>query len=406
MMMFGNLSLLKERDAPKISSNSYFYFKRNIKAFNEKLDTFLNTIMQSANEILVQYFYPNVEIKFSYKPLEYDSSADLRKYRKLIYPRINIHIDLLNENMSIEENRKVTQPHTFLNEAKLTAIALSIRLAILRTRVVTNDILKVLILDDLLISLDMSNRDIVVNMLLEDAYLKDYQIIMLTHDRTFYERSKQIFDYKAKGKWKYFEMYVEPHETKDIEIPYVKEFGQEYDNKERAEEHYKNRDYPAAANYLRKEVEKLYYKNLDLGKLESMMELSRKVDNYEKIEACFPILMKTLKAFKHCKNIPDKDVRAKKCIIFADKVEKAFDTVHQIIESDDFFDIGLMKDHILNPQSHDDVTKPLYKKELEDALIGVELLQQAVDNNILNRINKKRESLKNKQKISRYRGRK
>ena len=417
-----------EESAPIKNSKQYRKFKANIDSFNDKFSSFIDSIGASTNDILHDVFKLDyMDINISYKPLIYRDNSAYRANRYLKHPKINISMKL-NNNVPVERNKNIDQPHTYLNEAKLTAIALSIRFAILRTRAGGSHILKILVLDDLLISLDMSNRDIVVNMLLEDEYLKDYQIIMLTHDRAFYERSRQIFDYKAKGMWKYFEMYLDSMQKAsqltfsattnkqlpsiksankyfgDIEIPYIREFGQEYGNKERAEEHFRNRDYPACANYLRKEVEKLYYKNLDLGKIESIMELSRKVDNYEKIETCFPILMKTLKAFKNCKNIPDKEVRAKKCIIFADKVEKAFDVVYEIIKSDEFFDIGLMKDHILNPQSHDDFTKPLYKKELEDALRGVELLQQAVEANILNRMAKKREELKkNVKQRQRYR---
>ena len=395
-----------EDEAPDKSSKGYETFLILLEQFNNKLETFLKNIIEDANTILTDRFVSNLKITYTYSPMKYNDKSRYKKDRNIQIPKVILKIKFNSIAISTEHDKIINKPHTFLNEAKLTAIALSIRLSILRTRVTSSDILKILVLDDLLISLDMSNRDIVVNMLLEDEYLKDYQIIMLTHDRAFYERSKQIFDYKAKGKWKYFEMYVEPHETKDIEIPYIKEFGHEYGNKERAEEHFRKRDYPAAANYLRKEVEKLYYKNLDLGKLESIMELSRKVDNYEKIETCFPILMKTLKAFKKCKSIPDKEVRAKKCIIFADKVEKAFNEVYEIIKSDEFFDVGLMKDHILNPQSHDDFTKPLYKKELEDALKGVELLQQAVEKNILNRMVKKREAIKRNRKISNAKRRK
>lgn len=415
-----------ENNPPRKNSWSYKHFIGRVEKFNNELKSFIGSIKQDINDLLAKYFNTNYIVLVNYRDVYYHDTPRLRSNRKLILPKIHITIKLTADGLS-DRNSKVSQPHTFLNEAKLTAIALSMRLAILRKRVSKKDILKVLVLDDLLISLDMSNRDIVVNMLLEDEYLKDYQIIMLTHDKAFYERSKQIFDYKAKGEWKYFEMYLDIKQkasqltfleaastqlpsTKsalkyfgDIEIPYVKEFDQEYGNKKRAEEHFQNRDYPASANYLRKEVEKLYYKNLDLGKLESMMKLSRKVDNYEKIETCFPILMKTLKAFKKCKDIPNKEVRAKKCIIFADKVEKAFDSVYEIIKSDDFFDIGLMKDHILNPQSHDDFTKPLYKKELEDAFKGVEILQQAVEQNILKRMAKKRESAKQGKQVKRHR---
>ncbi len=391
---------LTEKYPPRKSSRAYDRFVGKLNRFNDRFKSSIESIRQDTNELLENYFGANYKVIIRYRDTYYHDVPALRKDRKIILPKILITIELTNEGLS-ERNSKVTQPHTFLNEAKLTAIALSIRLSILRQRITGDDILKILVLDDLLISLDMSNRDIVVNMLLADEYLKDYQIIMLTHDKAFYERSKQIFDYKAKGKWKYFEMYIEPHETKDIEIPYIKEFDQEYGNKERAEEHFKNRDYPAAANYLRKEVEKLYYENLDLGKLESIAEISRKVDNFNELKKCFPPLIKVLKSFEKCKDIP-KHLREKKCIEFTKKVKLALDKVYAIVDRDDFFNIGLIKDHILNPQSHDDFSRPLYKKELEDAFKSVEMLQQAVEQNILNRIADKRKMLQKKRKNRTY----
>lgn len=45
--------------------------------------------------------------------------------------------------------------------------------------------LKLLVLDDLLVSLDMSNRMKVVEILLTDAALANYQKIILTHDLGF-----------------------------------------------------------------------------------------------------------------------------------------------------------------------------------------------------------------------------
>ena len=57
------------------------------------------------------------------------------------------------------------KPQTYFNEAKLTAIALSIRFALLDTTMASNG--RFLALDDMLISLDMSNRMKVVNYLLD-----------------------------------------------------------------------------------------------------------------------------------------------------------------------------------------------------------------------------------------------
>lgn len=78
----------------------------------------------------------------------------------------------------------VAKPQSFLNEAKLTQLALSVRFAASLVNLHDSD-LKLLVLDDLLVSLDMSNRMQVVNILLSETF-SDYQKIVLTHDLGFF----------------------------------------------------------------------------------------------------------------------------------------------------------------------------------------------------------------------------
>ncbi len=280
----------------------------------------------------------------------------------------------------------------FLNEAKISSINFAFYLSIILSYATLREF-KILVLDDLLISLDMSNRDMVLELIINE--FSDYQIIFLTHDRALFEMAKQKLNYLQRGEWKYFEMYIDRNEN--IEFPYIKEYGQTYEYIEIAKEYFKNKDYPVTANYLRKEVEKLYYTKLDLGKLESIVELARKIDNFEVLKENLPPLIKALKAFEKCKDIPESK-RAKKCIEFANKVKKALDILKNEIEKDSFFNIGLIKDHILNPQSHYDFSKPIYKKELEDAFIAIEELQKAVDRNVLLRIKNKKAHMSKKRR--------
>ena len=72
----------------------------------------------------------------------------------------------------------------FLNEAKLTQFALSVRFAASLVNLHESD-LKLLVLDDLLVSLDMSNRMKVVEILLSSTF-DNYQKIILTHDLGFF----------------------------------------------------------------------------------------------------------------------------------------------------------------------------------------------------------------------------
>jgi energy-coupling factor transporter ATP-binding protein EcfA2 len=86
-------------------------------------------------------------------------------------------------------DKKISRPQTFLNEAKLTQLALSVRFAASEVNLHESD-LKLLVLDDLLVSLDMSNRMRVVEILLSDAF-KDYQKFILTHDLGFFHEFRR-----------------------------------------------------------------------------------------------------------------------------------------------------------------------------------------------------------------------
>ena len=84
----------------------------------------------------------------------------------------------------------VNRPQAFLNEAKLTQLALSVRFAASLVNLHDSD-LKLLVLDDLLVSLDMSNRMKVVEILLTDLSLANYQKFILTHDLGFFREFRR-----------------------------------------------------------------------------------------------------------------------------------------------------------------------------------------------------------------------
>lgn len=192
--------------------------------------------------------------------LKYDNIIELVKengeikerkssYKKLNVPFIGLEI---SEKMPDGNLRKIVKPHTYFNEAKLTAIALSVRFALLNIEKPADG--RFLALDDMLISLDMSNRAKVVDFLLKIS--DKYKIYLFTHDRAFFEHFKEriYFANKSKGVakedgWLFKELYKDDTPTNN-----PKDFNSESDIA-RARKHYKEFDYPAAANYLRKAVE-------------------------------------------------------------------------------------------------------------------------------------------------------
>lgn len=192
--------------------------------------------------------------------LKYDNIIELVKengeikerkssYKKLNEPFIGLEI---SEKLPDGNLRKIVKPHTYFNEAKLTAIALSVRFALLNLDKPADG--RFLALDDMLISLDMSNRAKVVDFLLKIS--DKYKIYLFTHDRAFFEHFKEriYFANKSKGVakedgWLFKELYKDDTPTNN-----PKDFNSESDIA-RARKHYQEFDYPAAANYLRKAVE-------------------------------------------------------------------------------------------------------------------------------------------------------
>jgi energy-coupling factor transporter ATP-binding protein EcfA2 len=101
----------------------------------------------------------------------------------------------------------VSVPQTFLNEARLSALALAIYFA---GRQVCADTLqadtpRLIVLDDVLIGLDQSNRMPVLRML--DKHFADWQIVLLTHDRVWYEMAR--FHLADRVDWNAVEMFEE-----------------------------------------------------------------------------------------------------------------------------------------------------------------------------------------------------
>lgn len=94
-------------------------------------------------------------------------------------------------------------PPNFLNEARLSALAIATYLAGRLACVPENDkALKLLVLDDLLISLDYSHRRPVLDVIGE--LFRGWQIILLTHDRFWFELAREQLSAEP---WKAIEIY-------------------------------------------------------------------------------------------------------------------------------------------------------------------------------------------------------
>src|SRR5690606_17096757 len=109
----------------------------------------------------------------------------------------------------------VDRPQFFLNEARLSALALAIYLAGRKVCAATlqPDTPLLIVLDDVLIGLDQSNRLPVVDVL-SDVTFKDWQVILLTHDRVWFEMARAYQRrHKADKFWTYAKIHADDDPT-------------------------------------------------------------------------------------------------------------------------------------------------------------------------------------------------
>ena len=252
-----------ERAVSKKTDRSYtIQTKRNdvnrvLKAFNDGFEEMFRTgspecIKDSANEIL-SYFKYNLEIDLAFKKPRPNSS-----FTGLIEKAVELNLKY--------RGKAVENPQLLLNEARLTAIALSIYFASILKQPQLRDF-KILFLDDIFIGLDMSNRFPVLE-IIKDKF-EDYQIIVTTYDRHWFNHVKNELQLVQKDKWVFYEFYTHKVNTGvlDIDCPVVRE-SENYLAKSlkyiRSKDHI---DYPAAANFLRKEAERIILNYLPVKEL-------------------------------------------------------------------------------------------------------------------------------------------
>ena len=290
--------------------------EEKVQNYNRGLASKLQELKAKASEILDKFGY-NVVLDFDFQGITYNGAKNTRDNEQIL--------------LTVEFfNRDIPSHHHFLNEAKLSAISLSIYFAALLLQPVSD--LRILALDDVLIGLDMSNRLPVLDILNE--YFSSYQIFLMTYDRVLYEIIKQRTEDRD---WKYAEFYFS--QTDEYEIPIYVE------NKaylEKAREYLDANDYKACAIYLRTAFETM------------------------------------LKEYCGDERLPvryRRDPNKLSSQDFWDSIKKENNgTLEQALIKD----IELYRNIILNPLSHATIAN-IHKKEIEGAIEAVEKLKNKLN---------------------------
>ncbi len=162
-------------------SYAYDRFIADTNTFAGILPGIVNNISAEAQRFYDQHFSADDPAKVTLKLGVVTVPSYDFPNRKLTIPTVEFGIQL--------DGRTVIRPQSFLNEAKLTQLALAVRFAASLVNLHDSD-LKLLVLDDLLVSLDMSNRMKVVEILLSETFT-NYQKIILTHDLGFFREFRR-----------------------------------------------------------------------------------------------------------------------------------------------------------------------------------------------------------------------
>jgi len=235
-------------------------------------------------------------------------------------------------------NKAIPEHHLFLNEAKLSAIALSIYFASLLQG--PSSRLKILALDDVLIGLDMSNRLPILDIL--ESEFSDYQIFLLTYDKQWYEIVKEIT--QSQQKWEYAHLYCQNIDEQEIVVYSSDNSDNPYLDK--AKDYFQANDYKACAIYLR--------------------------TAFESMVKDFCLKNKLLVTYHDQKN-PQIQYFWNAITKGKDRHKKPWLTDQELIR-----DIDLSRRFLLNPLSHSE-TINVHKSEIERAIKAIELLENELN---------------------------
>lgn len=292
-----------------------------LPTFEVHLRGTLDEVFTILNRYLSQYFNElNIELRYFLSPLTFNYG-----YKREWNTTKVFKLQVIRDGILVEGGY-----NDFLNEARLSALAICLYLASLRTNPTTVD-LKVIFLDDVFIGLDTGNRIPILNILKNE--FDDYQKFISTYDRQWFELAKKYFTSSSNEKWKSIEMYIgydtAPVLNTKINRPIIIEGESYYERAIRYLNHRSAPDYPAAANYFRKALEEL---------------IQDFIPEWEKVDA-------------ESRQLPEYQLtqlvlRAKGFLANSSNSTEYIDSINYLLPA------------LLHPLSHYEIKSPIYRREL------------------------------------------
>ena len=329
----------KNKNTINMGSPSYKAFIRLIDEFNSEMRNALISLRINTETIIERDFGNTLGLQFEYIPVSFNNirSGFSKSRDGLIHvPRIILKASMTGS--TVVDGSPIHHPKSFFNEAKLTCASLALRLAILGTKPTFGvDYASVLLIDDMLISLDMCYRRKIIDVILHHSEKR--QLVILTHDRSFFSLVQSAIEKKKDLKqWKMLELCYD--EEAPVPSPKLIECSDLID---KSWMFYYRREYPACANTLRRA-----YENVLKRILPSKYVYAEKMDNQESPYLNLNGLIDKMNKFRgECEGFPE---------------------LAPNLNND--------RRLILNPFSHDDLDTPLFKSELRDSIQQLEMLSR------------------------------
>jgi energy-coupling factor transporter ATP-binding protein EcfA2 len=285
------------------------------------LDTVLGNLQTQALQMLGQ-FDTSLEFELSAPFVEYEKTSKS-------FPQPTVWLSVKFRGLYLEQHQQV------LNEARLSAIAICLYFAAVLETPLSD--LRVLVLDDVLIGLDLNNRLPLLNILSMDD-VRNYQVFLLTYDPVWFDLVQAKV---KKSDWKSVRIFT--RSDMDVGVPIV-------DDDEmltKAKKYAEAKDYKAAAVYARSAFERL---------LQEFCE-------QKKIKMRFVRQLKSMKSEDFFQAVCE----------FVDPTTK-----QKVISEDFKQEILGVRSVVLNPLSHAEVTA-LTEREVKDAVAIIRLLESKLE---------------------------
>ncbi len=336
----------------------------------QKFKLFLNQLELRVNDIIQNHFNENFMISMDI------NWGEIRL--------IGTDYELTNQRIFININKKKNLKLNF-NEAKLKLASIAIFFGLIKLEEDKTNSLKLLILDDFLTSLDMANRKLIIQYILDN--FGDYQKFILTHNIQFYNLIIKFLKMRNEDKkWDIKNIFLSENDT--IALVNTKENNYLDDAKKQL----LAGEYHSSGNYARKEFERIineFKQILEIGKQEQLKHL---IDTLKSIgnensffKKPFSVLNKLSDRYTNIETIIDNnDVDNVKI----NKIKTETNRIKSLLESEKcelsnlkniLNKVEFYKDILFNPASHSNDEIEVYRKECISSIRLLEELNQIVN---------------------------